>query len=92
MVGRTKDGFEIEVDERVLSDWDFAMAVAEVQSAADDFKRLAAAGRMVNLLLGAAGTEKLKEHIRANNDGFVPAELIVSSVTEIMNSVKETKN
>lgn len=91
MVGHTKDGFEVKVDERILNDWRFTMTVATIQSGSD-MEKVVAAGNLVDLLLGEEGKKALMDHISAKNDGFIPAEDVMVSVTEIIDSCKETKN
>ena len=90
MVGRTRDGFEVEIDERLLNDWRFTMAVVELQTG-EDIEKVSAAGKMVNLLLGDK-KEALFAHIAAKNDGIVPAPEVMIAVTELIESCKELKN
>lgn len=91
MTGKTKSGFEYECDESILSDWRFVMAVSKTQSG-KDLERLAGAGEMVQLLLGADGYEKLMRHISDRNQGRVPAEAVMAETAEIMTAFKEGKN
>ena len=91
MQGKTKSGFSYTCDERIFSDWRFAMAVSRTQNGTD-MERLAGAGEMVQLILGKDGYNALLEHISKKNDGMVPAEAVMAEVTEIINSFKDAKN
>lgn len=91
MEGKTKSGFKFKVDERILTDWRFTMAVAKTQSASD-MEKLHGAHEMVDLLLGADGEKALQDHVAKHNDGFVPADVFMAEVTEIMMAVPKAKN
>lgn len=91
MQGKTKSGFAYKCDDRVLTDWRFTMAVSKTQSG-DGFEKLEGAQKMIQMLLGEDGYEKLMEHIASKNDGYVPAENVMSEVADILNAYKEAKN
>lgn len=87
----TKSGFDAVVDPRILSDWRFTMAISKTNSESD-LDKLAGVQEMATLLLGKEQLERLMAHIAAKNDGYVPSEVVVAEVREILESVKETKN
>ena len=91
MKGKTKSGFKFDIDERVLTDWRFTIAVAKTQGE-DTLQKLAGANEMVELLLGAEGHQALIAHVAAANDGYVPSDVFMEEVTEIMQSSAKTKN
>lgn len=87
----TKSGFKVDVDERALSDWRFTQALVKSQKGTD-IEKLEGANDIANLLLGADNVAALYEHIEKTNDGFVPAEVFMSEISEIILSAKQTKN
>lgn len=91
MTGKTKSGFKFKVDERMLSDWRFTIAVAKTQ-AGTDLQKLEGVKEMIDLLLGEKGHQDLISHIAKANEGFVPADAIMAEVTEIMEYSKTAKN
>ncbi len=91
MTGKTKSGFKYDVDERVLTDWRFTLAISKTQSG-DDIQKLEGAKDMVELLLGKEGHQALINHVAKANDGFVPADVFMAEVTEIMQGSTKTKN
>ncbi len=90
MEGKTSTGFEYKIDERVLTDWRFSMALAETQTE-DKLKKICATNKMIKFMLGEDGVENLTKHIASLNDGFAPMEEVMREVSEIM-SQKGTKN
>lgn len=91
VVARTNDGFEVEIDKRILSDWRFTMLIAKIQSGTDA-EKISSAEKLVNLLLGEDKRDALFAHIAEKNDGFVPIEDVMTAIADIMNSCNETKN
>lgn len=85
MQGKTKSGFKYEIDDRILSDWRFTMALTKCQKN-DSIKQLEGAQEMVRLMLGDDGLEKFMEHIMEQNDGFVPANVVMAEIQEIFES------
>lgn len=73
---RTASGFEISIDPAVLDSWE----LLEALSAADEnpFQIV----KVCPQLLGKDGTERLKNHLRAEN-GIVPASAMEREITEI---------
>lgn len=77
--GKTKSGFEFEVDENVVNDMRLVDAVAEVADGSNPL----AISFVVKTILGDA-KEALYKHV-AEEDGRVPVEKINDEVTEIIN-------
>lgn len=87
---KTNSGFEIDVDERITDDWRLVCALSELES--DDVKRkLSGIMNISNLVLGHDGMEALQEHIKSQNDGFIPTGLFQKEVIEILTSMKKGK-
>lgn len=82
MQGKTKSGFEYSIDDRILSDWRFTMALTKCQKS-DGIKQLEGAQDMVRLMLGDEGLEMFMNHIAEHHDGFVPADVVMSEIKEI---------
>lgn len=91
MEGKTKSGFEYKINEKVFSDWRFITAASKTQGATSS-EQLAGAVKMVELVLGPEGYEDLMRFIAENNEGNVPAEAVMSEVTEIINAFRDSKN
>lgn len=85
MQGVTKTGFEYQIDERILTDWRFTLALTKCQKS-QGMAQLEGAQDMVRLMFGEEGLEKLMNHIAGQNDGFVPAEAVMGTVQEIFES------
>lgn len=84
ITGKTKSGFEFEISENTLDDYDLLEALADVQS--DPMKIT----KVIDILFGE-NKDKLKEHVRKEH-GYVSTQAITSLVTEIFNSIKTSKN
>lgn len=84
--GKTESGFEFEIDEDILDDYDFLEMLCKID---DGDVRLTI--KMVDKLLGEEQKEKLKNHIKGKSEK-VSAKKLLSEVMEIFNSTKEGKN
>lgn len=87
---KLEDGFEVEVDEEVLTDWRFTKVLVKSQKGTD-WEKLEAAHTMAEMLLGE-NADKLCDHIANKNNGRVPSTLYMEKVAEIMQAMKPTKN
>lgn len=85
MEGKTRTGFKFNVDDRILMDWRFTMALTKCQNG-KGIDQLTGAQEMVSLMLGEEGLAKLMEHISKKNDGYVPAEAVMEEVKDIFES------
>lgn len=86
MKGKTTSGFEYELDESALDDYELLEELCELDEG-DTSKIIS----VLNRLLGNEQKERLKEHLRMEN-GRVPASKMMLEMGEILNSVKEGKN
>lgn len=84
MQGKTRSGFEYDIDDRILKDWRFINALTKCQNS-EGIKQLEGMQGMVNLLFGNK-LEDFMKHIAEQNDGFVPTEAIMADVQDIFES------
>lgn len=84
--GTTKTGFEFELEDEVLDDYELLEILAEV-----DQGNYGLITKMVTLLLGEEQKEALKAHIRANSKR-VSAKKLLDEVTEIFQASNSLKN
>lgn len=82
--GKTKSGFNFEIDEEVVNDYEFIEVLADVDE--NPLKT----PKLFKMLLGDEQTEKLKEHIKSKN-GKTPVKVMTEELIEILNNAK-TKN
>ena len=85
MEGKTKTGFDFNIDDRILTDWRFTMALTKCQNG-KGMEQLTGAQEMVSLMLGEEGFNALMEHISKQNDGYVPSEAVMAEVKDIFES------
>ena len=85
MQGKTRTGFEYNIDDRILTDWRFTTALTKCQNG-KGMDQLAGAQEMVSLMLGEEGLERMMKHISDNNEGYVPAEAVMAEVQDIFES------
>ena len=85
MQGKTRTGFKFNIDDRILTDWRFTMALTKCQNG-KGIEQLTGAQEMVTLMLGEEGSKALMEHISKKNDGYVPAEAVMEEVKDIFES------
>lgn len=87
----TKSGFKAEIDERALKDWRFTQALVKTQKGSD-YDKLEGANAIADLLMGPENVSALCDHIAKANDGFVPTDIFMAELSEVILSVKQTKN
>ena len=88
MQGKTKSGFEFEVDEDVITSMEFVDMVAELD------EKPMKIGKVVRFMLGEDQKEKLYKHVRGDKK-LTPAKDVdkeVNEIFDIINEVPETKN
>ena len=87
MVGKTENGFEFDVDERILNDWDYIESIDNLRlnSSQAGMKDVSA---VIIRLLGNDGFEALKDFAREKNDGIADIAFIKNEFTEILSSTK----
>lgn len=86
MKGTTSSGFEYNLDETALDDYELLEDLCEL-----DNGNTARTISALNRLLGTEQKDQLKEHLREEN-GRVPASKMMIEMGEIFNSVKGGKN
>ena len=85
MKGKTKSGFEYDVAEERINNYELLEVIGEVD------ENPLVLPRVIDLLLGEEQKKKLKDHVRAK-DGLVPTDKISEEITEIFQSQSEIKN
>lgn len=84
--GKTQTGFEYELDEQALNNYELVENIADIE------ENPLAITMIVKQLLGTEETKRLKEHVR-DEDGIVRMEKMTNEIVDIFkNSGKETKN
>lgn len=88
ITGVTSSGFEFEVDERKINDFRYVelLAMAESKDASEMLRGLTS---LPKFMLGEDGAKKLMDKIAAENDGFIPQELVYEEITSIINAIKD---
>ena len=86
MKGITSSGFEYNLDETALDDYELLEDLCQL-----DNGNTARTISALNRLLGTEQKDQLKEHLREEN-GRVPASKMMVEMAEIFNSVKAGKN
>lgn len=79
------DGFETEIEENALGDWEFLELLEDIEKGGGSIVEAA------RRLLGRDGVNALKEHLRGK-DGRVLIEDMANAMTELMESAGATKN
>lgn len=79
--GKTKSGFEYEVADAAMNNYELVEVLAEVDTNALLLPKL------VNMLLGGEQKNRLLEHLRTE-DGNVPIDAISAEIMEIFQSGK----
>lgn len=86
MKAKLKDGFEVQISESVANDWRFLTVLRKIDKGESGLIVDAA-----ELLLGGEEeVERLAKHLEV--DGVTPVDVMVSAITELMESVNELKN
>ena len=84
----TSTGYKYNIDERLKTDWDFLKAVRQLQSDPSNMDNLE---NVIVMLLGTDGFERLREHIKANNDGYCPLTEMNKEIAEMMKVDEDIK-
>ena len=86
MKAKLNDGFEVNIDEKCLNDWGFLTLLRKIDKGDT--------GLIVDIAEkffgGEEEVDKLAKHLEV--DGVTPADKMVSALSEIMESVNESKN
>ena len=81
-----KDGFEVEVREECLDDWDFLELLNEI-----DEGNGGKIVKVAKVMLGEEGTNSLKEHVKGTA-GKASVDAMVGALSELLESLSELKN
>ena len=84
MKGITDSGFEFEVEEAALDDWDFVEALAELEEKPQNIVKAA------KILLGKDQVNRLREHNRKGERVSLTG--MSNDIMSIMNNIKKGKN
>lgn len=85
MKGKTSSGFEYELDEAALDDYELLEDLCEM-----DAGNVAKMSSMLNRLIGTEQKERLKEHLRTERKGS-NVEMMIE-IEEIFKNAKAGKN
>lgn len=88
--GKTKSGFKYKIDERILDDWRLIEAVGDAESN-DGSRVVRGMTNLLEILLGDQA-DALKKHIADKNDGYIPKDIMLNTMIEIVKSSNELKN
>lgn len=84
-VGTTSNGFRFEFDEARADDMRFVdLIVTSMDESASEFDKLAAASKLIEMLLGKEQKVALFKHIGKSYDGRVPFAEVNKALSEIM--------
>lgn len=86
MKARLKDGFEAEIIEENVGDWEFLEILSDIDEGETGLIVKAA-----RKMLGRDGVDRLKNHLR-KEDGRVGITEMVEAFNELLTSVNELKN
>ena len=84
ITGKTKTGFEYEIDKKILNDYEFLEEIDNIG------KNPLIIIKILKRLLKEEQLEKLKEHIR-NEEGIVPIDKMEKELTDIFDGINEIK-
>lgn len=90
MQGTTKSGYQYDINDEVLNDWRFTMALTKCEKHKNPFDALQGMNEMVELLLGDK-MEEFFDHIKKDHNGYVPFQVVMDEIKEILES-KAPKN
>lgn len=85
--GKTKSGFEFEIDPNVFNDWEILEALYDI-----DNGNAQLAVKVARSVLGRDQLDKLTEHIKAQNDGKATIEAMGDALEEIFSACDASKN
>lgn len=86
MKAKLKDGFEVQICDSVANDWSYLTVLRKIDKGETGMIVDAAE----KLLGGEEEVERLAKHLEV--DGITPVDVMVSAITELIESVNELKN
>lgn len=88
MKGKTKSGFEFDIDEKIFDDFDFIEAYAGIMNTdAVDGTQITAAVDMIHLLFPKDEEDRLKAFVRDKKTGRVSTTKLFNVVQEIFEAI-----
>lgn len=84
ITGKTKTGFEYEIDKKILNDYELLEEIDNIG------KSPLIIIKLLKRLLKEEQLEKLKEHIR-NEEGIVPIDKMEKELIDIFDGINEIK-
>lgn len=84
IIGKTKTGFEYEIDKKILNDYELLEEIDNIG------KNPLIIIKLLKRLLKEEQLEKLKEHIR-NEEGIVPIDKMEKELIDIFDGINEIK-
>lgn len=90
--GKTSSGFAFAIDDRAIKDARLFDAMYELQEDSSDIGKTIKNMRIIkNVILGDK-VEKLHKHIADQNDGYVPSDIEMKEIMEIIEKCNPAKN
>lgn len=86
--GTTSTGFEFEVHEKIGNDWKVVKAITALEKSEGDIQMMDAYVDLICRVLGPDGEDRLCDHLEAIY-GYVPTDVVESTVSEIFEIAKE---
>lgn len=87
---KLSNGFKLNIEKSVVTDWRFVQAVAYSESK-DEIKRLKGVVELADVLLGDQ-KEDLMDKIAKDNNGAVPTEKVSEIISEIILKLKDEED
>ena len=90
----TKGGFKFELDDRITDDWRVLRAISKADNSSNPEEMIAGTVELVSLIFGK-DENRLIEHIKAKNDGFVPMSVLKDELLSTLtraNSLKKSQS
>lgn len=92
MLIKTDSGFTCNIDTDLLDDWDFMEAAFKVSETKDRTEALRLCIYMLEHIFEPSEVERLKEHIRKNDNGRLRTTRMEAEINDIMLKINESKN
>lgn len=84
ITGKTQTGFPFSYDQRILTDWSFVSLLSELtDEKKKDTEKLGVMQKLLSTILGDEQTDELIKHVRKNNDGFAPIDVVMQELGDI---------
>jgi hypothetical protein len=87
----TSSGFKFDFDERLTDDWRVLKAISRADNRGNPEEVIAGCTDLVSIIFGK-DEDRLIEHLKKQNDGFVPMEAIKNEIFSTFNQAKSLKN